>query len=119
MSSATSSFGAYVRRAREAKGLRMKDLAKELDCTVVYLSEIELSRKAPPSQEKISKIAEVLEIDSKFLQGLAAASKPRLELELESMPARYQQFAMALARSWNDLSEDQMKRIIQTLEEHE
>lgn len=113
-----STFGRRVRARRIEKGLLLKDLAKAIGCTVVYLSEIELDRKAPPSLDKVKAIADVLELEEQELRALALASRPRLELDLEDKPERYQPLALALARSWNDLTETQVKKIMKALEDH-
>lgn len=111
------SFGSFIRRKREENGFLLKDLAQRIGCTSVYLSEVELGRKAPPSQAKIDKIGKFLGIEGEFLRLLAIASKPSLVLDLEGKDHKYRRLAMTLTKLWDNLSEEQVSRIAHILEE--
>lgn len=56
-------FGAYIRRLREAKGIVMNDLARDLKISPAYWSRIEREMEKPPKDELILKAAELLGLD--------------------------------------------------------
>jgi transcriptional regulator with XRE-family HTH domain len=46
-------LGQYIRERREARDLSLRELAKKLDCSAAFLSDIELGRRYP--SEKVLK----------------------------------------------------------------
>lgn len=106
-----SSFGRYLRDLRERAGMRLKNLADEMEWTAVYLSDIERGRRNPPSPEKIVRIAEILGVDSEELIDLANKEKKRVVLDLnEDSPVRMD-FALMLARSWDGITDDEAEQL--------
>ena len=65
-------FGKLIRELRVAKRLSQRDVAQRVDIDFTYLSKIENSRAAPPSDEVIRNLARVLEADPEELLALAA-----------------------------------------------
>jgi len=55
-------FGNYLRRLREEKGLRQVDLADAMGVSTVYVCDIEKDRRNPPDYEKLRLIAKKLEL---------------------------------------------------------
>lgn len=99
-------FGRYLRELRESTGKRIKDLAQEMGWTTVYISDIELGRRNPPSPAKIRQIASVLGVDPRELLNLADKEKKQVVLDLDDESPNRMDFALMLARSWNGLSDD-------------
>ena len=56
-------FGSYMSAKRKERGLTLKDIAKKLDVSIVYLSDIENNRKAAPRKEHLDIIADCLELN--------------------------------------------------------
>lgn len=54
------SFGAYIRRKREAKGIPMNEFARQLNISPAYWSRIEREMEKPPKDELIRGAAELL-----------------------------------------------------------
>ena len=71
-------FGETIRARRIAKGLKLRRLAKMLDVTPSYLSRIEAGVVPPPKEEKILRMAELLDLNSDQL--LAFADKVSSDL---------------------------------------
>jgi HTH-type transcriptional regulator, competence development regulator len=71
-------FGETIRARRVEKGLKLRRLAKLLDVTPSYLSRIEAGVVPPPKEEKIQKLAELLDLNSDQL--LASADKVSSDL---------------------------------------
>ena len=72
------SFGATVRRLREAQKTGLRKFARMVDMSPTYLSKVERDEFNPPSEEKIKAIAEALEQDADEL--LARAGRVSAEL---------------------------------------
>jgi transcriptional regulator with XRE-family HTH domain len=66
-------FGAEIRSLREAKGLGLRQFAREIPLTSGYECNLEYGLVAPPSVQVIYRMAEVLEIPANHL--LAKAGK--------------------------------------------
>ena len=65
------SFGDHLRELRKAKGLSQKELAERVDIDFTYLSKIETGSAAPPAEDTIRKLADVLRADADRLTLLA------------------------------------------------
>ncbi len=56
-------FGEFIRNARDDKGLRLRELARRLEVTPSYVSDIENDRRTP-SEEVLIALARELELDA-------------------------------------------------------
>src|SRR5262249_42901222 len=65
------SFGALVRRQREAKEIGLREMAKKIGVSPTYLSKIERGGFDPPAEDKVRKIAEIIGRDADELLALA------------------------------------------------
>ena len=65
------SFGDYLRELRKAKGLSQKELAERVNIDFTYLSKIETGSAAPPAEDTILRLADVLRADADKLILLA------------------------------------------------
>ncbi|MGA2401955.1 MAG: helix-turn-helix transcriptional regulator, partial [Syntrophobacteraceae bacterium] len=84
MEQTTKRFGERLRELREGARKKLKDLAEVMDWSTVYISDIELGRRNPPSQEKILKISKFLGVHPKELLDYADREMKRVELELNA-----------------------------------
>lgn len=66
-------FGEIIRELRNEKRMIQKEVAERVGIDVTYLSKIENRKLPPPSQEKIKRLAEVLDADEDRL--ITAANK--------------------------------------------
>jgi transcriptional regulator with XRE-family HTH domain len=58
------SFGQFIRKTREEKGIQMNDFARQLEISPAYWSRIERGLEKPPKYELIRKAAEILGISA-------------------------------------------------------
>ena len=89
-------FGQRIRELRKAKNLTQRELAERVASRlkqedrrgfdVTYLSKIEVGRSAPPSEEVIRHIAQVLDADEDELINLAGKVPKDLKVVLEESP---------------------------------
>jgi len=63
----TSILGRKVNALRRAKGLSLEDLAKATGSSKSYMWEVENKTVTRPSAEKLTRIAEALEVTSEYL----------------------------------------------------
>ena len=71
MMSTKETFGAFVRREREARQIGLRKMAKLVGMSPAYLSMIERDEVPPPAEEKLRRIAEVIQFDPDRLLSLA------------------------------------------------
>jgi transcriptional regulator with XRE-family HTH domain len=64
-------FGEFVRRERLAKEIGLREMAKMIGVSPTYLSKVERDEFAPPAEDKVRKIAEVIGCDADELLALA------------------------------------------------
>jgi transcriptional regulator with XRE-family HTH domain len=65
------SFGRHIRCLRTAHRLTLRELARRLEVSPTYLSQIEQENFPPPAENKIVRLAEILGQDVDELLGLA------------------------------------------------
>jgi transcriptional regulator with XRE-family HTH domain len=79
-------FGRHLRNLRKQKNISQRDLATQVEIDFTYLSKIEGGRSAPPSEEVIRHIAQVLDADEDELINLAGKVPKDLKAVLEESP---------------------------------
>ncbi|MHB8527527.1 MAG: helix-turn-helix domain-containing protein [Candidatus Acidiferrales bacterium] len=62
-------IGPYIRRRRDELDLSLRELAKKLDCSPAFISDIELSRRHP-SDKVLVEIARILKVKVEELRGM-------------------------------------------------
>jgi HTH-type transcriptional regulator, competence development regulator len=64
-------FGARIRQEREERRIGLREMAKKIGVSPTYMSKIERDEFSPPAEDKVLKIADILEIDRDILLALA------------------------------------------------
>ena len=64
-------FGQYIRELRTAKGITLREFARQLDVSPTYVSQIEQDKFSPPAEERIVRMAQILGVDVDELLALA------------------------------------------------
>ena len=106
----SSSLGRKVNSLRRAKGLTLEELAQATGSSKSYMWEIENKPVARPSAEKLTRIAEVLEVTAEFL------------LDEARTEAAVDEADLAFYRKYQGLdagTKAKLKRILQALEDEE
>ena len=78
MMAGRKSFGALVRREREAKEIGLREMAKKIGVSPTYLSKVERDEFPPAAEDKVRKIAEIIGQDADEL--LARAGRVASDL---------------------------------------
>ena len=110
-------FGKVVRDARTAARRSLQTVADELGFTVAYISDLERGNRMPPSEEVIRKWAEFIGRDPEELIFLAKLERQQVALAVDPQygNAPKNEAAVALARSWDDLSDEEYQEILDLL----
>jgi transcriptional regulator with XRE-family HTH domain len=101
------SFGAMVRREREAKGIGLREMAKKIGVSPTYQSKFERDEFPPPAEDKIKKIAEIIGRDADELLALAG----RVSSDITEIIKRHPVELAALLRTTKGLSTEDIARL--------
>ncbi len=113
-------FGRLLRSLREAAGVSMGALARYLEVSVTYISDVERGTRAPLTSERIKKAAEVLKLSSaqiRELDGAAAEVRGFFELGITSPVAR--EVGATLMRGWPSYTDEEFQKLKDLLAELE
>jgi transcriptional regulator with XRE-family HTH domain len=101
------SFGALVRREREAKELGLREMARMIGVSPTYLSKVERDEFSPPAEDKVKRIAEILGRDADELLALAG----RVSSDLSDIIRGHPRELAALLRTTKGLTSDDLARL--------
>jgi HTH-type transcriptional regulator, competence development regulator len=107
MSSGRDKFGAFIRRKREAKEIGLREMAKKIGVSPTYLSKVERDEFSPPAEDKVRKIAVILDLDADEL--LARAG--RVASDLTEIIKRQPREAASFLRSTSRLTADEWREL--------
>jgi transcriptional regulator with XRE-family HTH domain len=122
----TGEFGQYIDQKRRGKGIdgtdiMLKDIAKIMDVTATYLSDIIKGRRNPPEMKLLEKIVEALRLDTQEREELldlagrerseAAPDLPEYIMD-EKLP--HVRIALRLANS-KSLGDDFWKKVVEEI----
>jgi len=100
-------FGEFVRRARGAKEIGLREMAKMIGVSPTYLSKVERDEFAPPAEDKVKAIAQVIGCDVDEL--LARAG--RVASDLSDIIKRQPVELGALLRTTKGLPPEEISRL--------
>lgn len=99
-------FGDRLRALRHTADKTMGEVARALEVSVVYYSDVENGRRQPFPREssRYEKLAQVLGGDAHELSDLAECSRKMIEINLTELKQDEVQVTLALARKLRDKS---------------
>ena len=107
------SLGEHIRQARVARGLALRELARQVRRSPSYVSDIEYDRRVP-SEGVLREICEVLDLDF----DLMLASTGRLGADAERYLKREPSAGLLFRRvSQERLREDELRQLIVSAED--
>jgi transcriptional regulator with XRE-family HTH domain len=101
-------FGAFIRREREAKNIKLRGMAKLIGVSPTYQSKVERDEFPPPAEDKVKAIAKIIGCDEDDL--MARAGRVSTDI-FEIIKRRHVQLG-ALLRATEALSDDAIQRLI-------
>ncbi len=63
MSSGYSNFGDFIAKKREERRITLREMARRLDVSAPFLSDVEKDRRNPFDSDRLEKIAGILELN--------------------------------------------------------
>lgn len=94
-------FGARVRQLREAKGIQLQEMARELNLSAAYLSALEHGHRGRPAPGLVMQIAGYLGCiwdEAEDLKALAELSHPKVTIHTAGLSPERTELANRLAR---------------------
>ena len=114
-------FGDTLRRTRQQAGRTLGDVARLLDVSVVYVSDVERGNRRPFSNERILRVSRLLKADPAPLIAAADVEKGVIEYDIsKAKPLEASvvgDLVSGLARG--GVTEDQLERIRTILKDSE
>ena len=113
MSGKQEKFGGFIRREREAKGVKLREMARQIGVSATFLSKVE-TEDWKPGEDKLRKIAEIIECDADDLLARAGRVPSELTDIIRQHPHRHEM--MALLRTTKGLTAEEMAKLVREAE---
>jgi transcriptional regulator with XRE-family HTH domain len=109
-------FGRMLKEERGRAGRSMGEVARYLNVSVTYISDVERGVRTPFTPERVMQFASFLKIPPERTEALlreAAACRGAFELGIEGAGIRekHAEVGAALMRGWNSLSDQDLEQI--------
>ena len=114
MGSGREMFGAFIRREREGREIGLREMAKKIGVSPTYLSKVERDEFSPPAEDRVRKIAEILDLDPDEL--LARAGKVSSDLT-EIIRRQPREMANFLRSAGDRLTADEWRQLTEKTRE--
>src|SRR5690606_28962455 len=101
-------FGSRIKNLRESKSLSLRECARRLGVSATYLSNVERDLLPPPTEERIRRLANVLDVDSAQLIDFSGRVPAEVGEAIRRDPA-----VAALIRLVCRLSHEERLRLLQ------
>jgi len=99
-------LGEFIRRERESKGLKLREMARLIKVSATFLSKVE-TEDWKPGEDKLRKIAEILDCDADVLLALAGKVSSDLEDIIKENPRQL----AALLRTIKGMTPDERQKL--------
>ena len=85
-------FGEFIRKSRLKHNLGLREFANQVGISATYISKMEIGDYAPPKEENIKKMAQILNIDEDKLLSMAEKLSSDLKDIINDKPNLYASF---------------------------
>ena len=112
-------FGARLRELRQARGIRLKDMAKGIGVSADYLSAMEHGHRGRPNRAFVQRICAYLNIiwdEAEELLALAQLSHPRITVDTAGLSPEATELANRLAERIEKLDPETVRRMLELLD---
>lgn len=110
-------FGQVLKKARKSAGKTLKDVADVCGMSIGNLSDIEHGRRRPPDEEILLKLEKCLQLPQNKLINIAKRNW-KVPHDAISIFMKRPAATMALLRATEDMSEEELKRLIARFKEN-
>ena len=111
MRTSNDTFGKLLRSLRLESGVGLRELARLIEKSPGYLSDVESGNVPPPSEETIVQIASALNVDKKALLKAAKKIDPELSEYVAEQPQVADFLRMAKDQEFNDDDWDRLTQL--------
>lgn len=110
-------FGVFCRKLRIDNGELLKSMADKLGVTSSYLSAVETGRRSVPHEwlQKITSLYSLRAEEAAALGSAIANSQLTIKIDLKGSNDSDKNLAMAFAREFKELNEDDKSKILNIL----
>lgn len=110
-------FGKFTRKLRIDNGELLKEMADKLGVTSSYLSAVETGKRNAPHDwlEKLTALYRLSVEEVAALNSAIEMSQLSVKIDLHNSNARDKNLAMAFAREFKELNEDDKSKILRIL----
>lgn len=113
-------FGLHMKKLRSERGVTQKQMAAALGVSPAYLSALEHGQRGKPSWALLQRIVGYFNViwdEADVMQELASVSDPKVTLDTSNLSASATRLANRLAQRIDGLSEEQIQRVLECLEQ--
>ena len=112
----TDTFGKILRRFRMQSGNGLRELARLIDKSPGYLSDVEQDNVPPPSEEVIINIAAALNVDKNQLLLAAHKMDPELSNYIAEEPQAADFLRMAKEKEFKDADWEKLSQFVELID---
>lgn len=117
------SFGEFIANKREEKRITIREMARLLQITPPYLSDIEKDRRNPPDKNKLDEIAEILSLSEKecrYMYDLVGKKRNSISPDLPEYIMERDYVRIALRKAMDlGVGEEEWRKFVEELENRE
>ena len=106
-------FGGFIRHERQAKGITLREMARQIGVSATFLSKVE-TQDWKPGEDKLRRIAKIIECDADDLLVRAGRVPSELTDIIRQHPHRYEM--VALLRTTKGLTAEEMDKLVREAE---
>ena len=114
------SFGEFIAKKRQEKRITLREMARLLQITPPYLSDIEKDRRNPPDKDKLDEIAEILSLNEKerrYMYDLAGKKRNSISAYLPEYIMERDYVRIALRKAMDlGVGEEEWRKFVEELE---
>lgn len=111
MAGKQNAFGQWLRKKRLAKGYSLRKFAEEVGVSPTYLSHVEQGEADPPTAERVTKMAILLDENADEMIALAGRVPEDLPEIIQSQPTEM----LELLREASGLSAEELRKLIKQI----
>jgi transcriptional regulator with XRE-family HTH domain len=105
-------FGATVRKLREQQGISLRKFAEQVGISPTFVSKVERGEFAPPGEEKVRRMAQLLGQDEDAFLALAGKVSSDLPEIVQDRP----QLMATFLRKAGKLSDESIQKLLKQME---
>jgi HTH-type transcriptional regulator, competence development regulator len=112
---AGQTFGQALRALRMEKNVTLRDMARRLDLTPTYLSQVEQDKFSPPTEDRIKQMGQILDLPQEQVDQLVAMAG-RVPQDLHDVLDEHPHEMASFLRTARGLTADDIRQLTEEAE---